>query len=134
MVSPPLAVAPPATDLPTPTPSVFAPKDKGKAPVITPMRRNILLLTERGKTQENLMADAIHAAPVVDTYQHFPKLKRLRKQFQEESGNGSIFSGVEEFLKSFSLRHVILESWEKTSVEMEVTLVMIFQRKESNKP
>lgn len=33
-----------------------------------------------------------------DTHQHLPKLKRLRKQFQEESGTGSLFTEVEEFL------------------------------------
>lgn len=43
------------------------------------------------------MADAISSAPVVDTHQYFPNLKRLQKQFQEESGNGSLFPDIQEF-------------------------------------
>lgn len=44
------------------------------------------------------MADAMHAAPI-DTRQHFIKLKRLRKHFQEESDSGLLFPGIEEYPK-----------------------------------
>lgn len=62
VVSPTPAVAPPATNLPTPTPSVAELKDKGKAPVISLVHRSLRFVA-KGK----LMVGAMHAVHVLDT-------------------------------------------------------------------
>lgn len=73
------AVASPMTDLPIPTPSVPAPKDKRIAHVVPPMSISPVFSIERGKTQEKLIVDYIHAAPIVDTLQYFPQDKEGMK-------------------------------------------------------
>lgn len=80
------------------------PDPKGKAPAVTPVRRSPRLAAGAGETlvREKLLEDAMHAAHVIDTHQHFPKVspprsQRLQKQFHEEDfGSGSAFPRIKE--------------------------------------
>lgn len=93
---PTLAATPTVTNLLTLTLVVLVPKDKEKALAILSMRRSPHFVTDGDETREKLMADAVHATLVIDTYQRFPKWK-VQNQFQEEGSSGPIFSGVKEF-------------------------------------
>lgn len=109
---------------------------KGKARAVCPVHRSPCLVTGASEVREKLMANAMLAAHVVNTRQHFPevsppKSRWLRKQYKEEnSSSRSAFLELKKFCKSFSLRPLNPKSWEKASVVTEVTLVMITPRKE----
>lgn len=94
MVSPPPGTTPIVTDLLIPTSLVIVPKDKEKAPAIAQEHRSPRFALEEGEPREKLTEDAMRTTPV-DTRQHFSKLKRLWKQFQEENNSGLLFPSEE---------------------------------------
>lgn len=111
-------------ELPTPILLVPAPKDKGNA-LANPLIRK----SPRFQTVEKLMGEAICTTPI-DTHHYLPK-RKLRKQYLDESDNGSLFPLIEEYPQDVFSRLLGQKIWEETLSKLATILVKTFWKKES---